>query len=43
MFDDGGDEILIGVIGGIEHAEDGVIVGLGAAAGENNFLGMRVN
>src|SRR3984957_16332507 len=43
MFDDGGDEIRVGVIGGVEHAEDGVVVGFGTTAGENNFLGMRVD
>ena len=43
MFDDGGDEIRFSVIGGVEHTEDGVIVGFGATAGENNFLGMRVD
>ena len=43
MFDDGGDQIRAGVIGGIEHAEDGVIVGFGATTGENNFLGMCVD
>ena len=43
MFNDGGDEIRVCVIGGVDHAEDGVIVGFGAAAGKNNFLGMRVD
>jgi len=42
VFDDGGDEIRVRVIGGVEHAEDRVVVGLRATAGENNFLGMRV-
>ena len=37
MFDDGGDQMCVGVFRGIEHAEDGVIVGFRAAAGENDF------
>ena len=35
--------MALGVVGGIERAEDGVIVGFGAAAGKENFLGASVN
>ena len=43
VFDYGADQICAGVIGGVEDAEDGVIVGFGSAAGEDNFLGLRAD